>query len=202
MGRSNGYRPKVAVRKEVLEWRAKLAECRDDQWVRAGCIMDNITCLLGHSYGPMNGKIQPRACKFCKYYGHTRQWCKKRIVAEKAREERELNAMLEEDRRLFARVRESAATTVEPYDPTNTGQARTFDKLGIPYTIDPDCGPIVGVFGEPHHGEWTFDESGQLRYQARGPRGERPTRDKGDLPTRAVRATPAAAAAAARGFAA
>lgn len=161
MGRSNGYRPKAAVRKEVLEWRAKLAECRDDQWIKAGMIMDNITTLLGHSYGPMNGKIQPRACKYCKYYGHTRQWCKKRIVDEKARDERELNEILEEDRRFFAKVRESAPIASEPYDPTRTGQALTFDKLGIPYTIDPDCGPIVSLCQEPHYGKWTFKD-GQL----------------------------------------
>ena len=97
MGRSNGYRPKVAVRKEVLELRARLGELRDDQWQRASCIMQNITSLLGHDYGPMGGKIEPRACRFCHYYGHTRQWCPKRIAAEAKREEREYEKILKED---------------------------------------------------------------------------------------------------------
>lgn len=98
MARSNGYRPRAAVRTEVLALRAQLAELTDDQWMKASCIMQNITSLLGHTGGPMNGKIEPRACRYCRHYGHTRQWCKKRLAVLKAREERELDAIAAEDR--------------------------------------------------------------------------------------------------------
>jgi hypothetical protein len=161
MGRSNGYRPKAAVKKEVLLLRARLAECRDDQWVRAGKIMDHITALLGHSYGPMNGKIEPRACSYCKYYGHTRQWCKVRLADEQECEELELDRMLREDRQLFAKLREAPIATT-PYDPCKSGQARTFDELGMPFTIDPRVGAIVGAPGDQHYGKWTFDEKGRV----------------------------------------
>lgn len=98
MGRSNGYRPKAAVRDEVLALRAQLAMLTDDQWAKASCIMDNITGLLGHSGGPMGGKIEPRACKYCHYFGHTKQWCQVRIADEASREELAYKRLLAEDR--------------------------------------------------------------------------------------------------------
>lgn len=159
MGRSNGYRPKAAVRKEVLALRAKLAECRDYEWVKAGMIMEHITGLLGHSGGPMNGKIEPRVCRHCKYYGHTRQWCPKYKADVQAREEREIAELLEEDRCLFEKFKDVVRV---PYDPTKSGQALTFDEIAQPYTLSPYCGPIVGVRGEEHHGKWTFDEDGYV----------------------------------------
>lgn len=160
MGRSNGYRPKAAVRTEVLALRAKLAECRDDQWVKASMIMDNITTLLGYSGGPMHGKIEPRACKYCKYYGHTRQYCPKFKAAKERQLQREYEAILEEDQALFDQHREPVK--VAPYDPTKGGQALTFDELGMPYTINTHCGAIVGVRGDRHYGKWTFDEMGRV----------------------------------------
>lgn len=159
MGRSNGYRPKVAVRDEVLALRARLSECRDDQWVRATIIMDRITGLLGHSYGPMRGKIEPRSCRYCKYFGHTKQWCKVRIANEKAREEREIEAILREDQELKAKYGDAPAA--EPYEPTQSVQALAFDGLRIPYSLSPHgIGPVVGVPGEEHHGKWTFGGDG------------------------------------------
>ena len=160
MGRSNGYRPKAAVRQQVAKWRAKLAECTDDQWVKAQNIMDHITALVGIGAGPMNGKIIPRACRYCAYYGHTRQWCKKRIADVAAREAREAEAMLRQDEKLIELYRNKPKP--KPYDPTRSGQARTFDELGIPYTIDPDLGPMVGVRGGAHDGKWTFGGNGEV----------------------------------------
>jgi len=125
-------------------------------------IMDKITALLGHNYGPRNGKIEPRACRYCNYYGHTRQWCKKRTADDKVRYEYEADKLLEEDRKLFEKMRDAPTVVNEPYDPTKTGQAITFDKLGMPYTIDSHCGPIVGAPGDTHHGKWTFDKDGQV----------------------------------------
>lgn len=97
MGRSNGYRPKAAVRDEVLALRELLGTLRDDQWIKAGFVMQAITGLLGHGGGPSNGRIEPRACKYCKYYGHTRQWCKLRILHEEGREARYIAKILAED---------------------------------------------------------------------------------------------------------
>ena len=154
MGRSNGYRPKAAVREEVLHLRALLSECDYSQWQKASMIMAEITSLLGHSYGPMGGRIEPRACKTCGYFGHTRQHCPKR----KRMEEAAMDRILQEDAEHFA----SLADVEErpPYSPTKCGQALTFDELRMPYSVDPDLGPLVGVQGEVHRGKWTFDDQG------------------------------------------
>ena len=98
MGRSNGYRPKAAVREEVLALRARLEELQDDQWVKASYIMQEITGLLGHNSGPMGGKIEPRTCRYCHHFGHTHQWCKVRVARERERDERDAQRMLAEDR--------------------------------------------------------------------------------------------------------
>ena len=76
MGRSNGYRPNKANEEEVLRLRARLGKVRASEWQRAGCIMQQITSLIGKQGGPGNGMISPRACTGCGYYGHTKQWCK------------------------------------------------------------------------------------------------------------------------------
>ena len=87
MARSNGYRPRKAQREEVERLRKRLGKLRHSEWQRASCIMQEITALLGHQGGPGHGMIEPRSCAACGYYGHTKQWCKKRL----AREERERN---------------------------------------------------------------------------------------------------------------
>lgn len=97
MPRCNGYRPKAEVRDEVTELRARLAELTDDKWAQASSIMHKITLLLGHTGGPMGGKIEPRVCKYCKHYGHTRQWCKVRIAREQEQYDRECDALLAEE---------------------------------------------------------------------------------------------------------
>ena len=119
--------------------------------------MDCITSLIGKPLGPMNGKIEPRACKYCKYYGHTRQWCKKRILDQAVREQREIDAMLNEDNALIAKY-----IDFEPSYNYDDGQAQTFDDLHMPYTISPYVGPIVGARGAEHHGKWTFDTDGNV----------------------------------------
>ena len=145
MPRSYGYRAKAAVRKEVEYYRAQLNEVHAYDWQRAGMLMDNITALLGHGGGPSGNRIEPHACKYCKYYGHTKLWCKARIADEDA----EIERMLEEDRKLV--LRKAPERFCGP-----PAQAVTFDKLGIPYVIDPDIGPLVGKPGEQHAGKWTF----------------------------------------------
>lgn len=158
MGRSNGYRPTKDNKEEITWLRGKLADLDESDWVIAQRYMDRITQLLGHKYGPMGGKIEPRACRYCHYYGHTRQWCKKRKADEAAAEKRYIEAMLKEDKQLMERL--DNIETHTPYVATETAQARTFDALGMPYTIAPYCGPVVGAPGEIHSGKWTFDADG------------------------------------------
>jgi|AACY02.3.fsa_nt_gi hypothetical protein len=98
MPRSNGYRPKAAVKEEVMEWREKLSETKD--WRKAQSIMNILTCLMGHNGGPSRGMICPRACSYCGYYGHTKQWCKRRLAAVQRRYDRECDALLAEDAKL------------------------------------------------------------------------------------------------------
>ena len=75
MPRSKGYRPKKEVREEVMALRAKLCTLDSSRWAYAGTIMQEIAALCGNSTGPMGGQVCPRACKRCKYFGHTSQRC-------------------------------------------------------------------------------------------------------------------------------
>lgn len=158
MPRSNGYRPKKAVKEEVNYWRAKLSECDSSQWQKAGMIMDNITGLLEADLGPSRGKINPRACRYCGFYGHTRQWCD----VKKAADEAALDRMIRDGQNDLRKLREAHAVPTEPYDPAKGGQAREFDRLGMPWFLHESCGPIVGAPGQVHGGKWTFDESGYV----------------------------------------
>ena len=158
MGRCSGYRPKKAVRDEVLQWRWCLSTLTVDDWLKAQFIMNRITSLVGATGGPMGGVIEPRACRYCYYFGHTRHTCKKRIAVLEAIEAREMQAMLDEDHIHAAQFEDVIER--EPYDATKSGQARTFDQLGIPYTVSSWCGPIVGARGQAHIGKWTFDADG------------------------------------------
>lgn len=135
MGRSNGYRPKKEVRDEMLYWRAELAKCDSSQWVRANAIMTQITQLLGKYQGPGNGKIEPRACRWCGFYGHTRQWCPK----FKAAEEAAIDRLLKEDDALLSKPR----VTIQKYDPYTDCQAKTFKQLGLKFRVDPNLGAVL-----------------------------------------------------------
>ena len=87
MGRCSGYRPRNANRAEVEALRAQLNATRSDQWQKAKMLMDDITRILGHYGGPSGGGIVPRACKYCQYFGHTKQFCKKLERDARRREE-------------------------------------------------------------------------------------------------------------------
>ena len=133
--RSPGYRAKKQVAEQVACLREQLAQCHTGQWQRANHIMECIAELTGHSLGPSNGKIVPRACRHCKYYGHTRTNC----PVLRVHEEREMNEMLAEDEALRRREKVSRP----PYDPHETEQARFFRSRGIPYVIDPYVGALI-----------------------------------------------------------
>ena len=70
--------------------RAQLCVLRGNDWQRATAIMQRITALLGKR-GPSHGMVQPRQCTHCKYFGHTRQWCKRRKQVEEERIAAEIN---------------------------------------------------------------------------------------------------------------
>ena len=78
MGRSHGYRPTEANREQVEMLRAKLAGYKLHEWVKAHIVMQQITEILGHKAGPSGSSIEPRSCKYCGYFGHTRQHCQVR----------------------------------------------------------------------------------------------------------------------------
>lgn len=89
MGRSSGYRARKYCEDEVGQLRERLATLRGGEWMKAKLIMQSITLLLGHSGGPCGGNIAPRACRYCDYYGHTKQHCKRRIDDEQKELEQE-----------------------------------------------------------------------------------------------------------------
>lgn len=88
MGRSNGYRPTNANRAEVDALREQLNRTPGNKWRTADAIMQEITTLLGHKVGPGRGRIKPRACAVCDYFGHTKQWCPRRLEYERIAAER------------------------------------------------------------------------------------------------------------------
>lgn len=156
MGRSNGYRPTKAVRREVQALREELSKCHAYKWQRAGMIMQEIVHLLGHSSGPAGARIEPRACKYCKYYGHTRQWC----PARKADEERETEEMVQSDLAAREEILRNLSIPTEPYTPATGPQAQEFDRMHQPFTIRPYIGAIVGTIGDTHYGKWTYNTDG------------------------------------------
>lgn len=80
MPRSKGTRPKKAVRDQVLALKARLSELNTTQWAVAQCVFDQITSLCGVR-GPCHGKMVPRACRRCGYYGHTRTKCPREVFS-------------------------------------------------------------------------------------------------------------------------
>lgn len=88
MGRSNGYRATKKNAEQVAELRRQLSELRSDRWQQASHIMQCIVEITGGK-GPSGAMVEPRACKYCGYFGHTRQHCAKRLEAEEAANEKE-----------------------------------------------------------------------------------------------------------------
>ena len=145
MARSKGYRPRKEQREEVQRLRGLLSKLHHYQWQRANAIMDRIVELTGkESYGPSGSKIEPRACKYCRFYGHTKKYCPKRIAA--------LDAYYEEVKREDQLLRERATEKKEEYRPDDSWQAREFRRLEIPYVIDPTLGPMIASGFD--YGKW------------------------------------------------
>ena len=161
MARSKGYRPKKEVKDEVAELRTYLATLRESDWVKAGLIMQEIAQLVGRRLGPSNGRPTPRACRFCKYFGHTKQHC----PARKEAQDRELEQLAKECEAEDAEIR---ARPTPPPRPTTDCEIELNDKLGWPWRRDPDIGPIMINSRNAHlHkacGKWAWARSTDPRY--------------------------------------
>ena len=75
--------------------------------------MQQIIHTLGHRGGPSGGSVDPRACKYCDYFGHTKQYCPKRMADMRALEERADDAVLAEHQKLF-RTRRPHNAPIDP----------------------------------------------------------------------------------------
>lgn len=149
MGRGKGYRPTKATRKHVHFWRRELAKLRSDEWIKAGMIMQEIVRILGIEMGPGNGRIEPRVCSYCDYFGHTKLWCKKREAdladaeAHATKIVRRENDALERAVAAMQRRSEAIDTYLRDQCGGRHPQAAFFEDNGIPYRVDPDLGPIL-----------------------------------------------------------
>ena len=132
--------------------RAQLGELGGGEWQKARHVMRQITNLTGHKLGPMGANIDPRACKYCNFFGHTKRYCKVRAKDEKWLAERKqtkewIALELEREQR---HKREFEASQI-PY------QAMYYDESKLPYFMHPlGIGPIP-TFDESvaHVGKWT-----------------------------------------------
>ena len=87
--RSKGVRPKKAVRAQVNALKERLSAVKSYEWQRAQIIFDEM-CELCEVKGPSGGKMIPRACRTCDYYGHTSQHCPVQKARREQMTEREL----------------------------------------------------------------------------------------------------------------
>ena len=127
--RSKGYRARKDVREEVDALRAKLAKTHSHEWRKATCILENIAQLLGHTAGPNGSAIIPRSCRFCGYYGHSRQNCERQKAHDRLRDLKACEQMLREDAELRAGI---GPIDKRAYDPRIHGQAETFTGHSMP----------------------------------------------------------------------
>ena len=136
MGRSGGYRANKENFERVEELRARLGTLKCDKWQAAGAIMQEIVALTSNGSGPSGGRVEPRACKYCGFYGHTRQHCAKKERDKAAAYERECmidseeREQWEKERELRKRKRE------ECHWFQREKQSDWFDEWGIPWYKD------------------------------------------------------------------
>lgn len=84
----------------------------------------------------MGGKIEPRSCAYCHYFGHTKQHCAKRKRDEDAASDK----LIAEDLEWMEKLRRQR----EKRELGET-QAEYFDRVGVAYVRDPIVGPILCV---------------------------------------------------------
>ena len=139
MGKSSGYRSNKANKEEYDELRSELAKCHIRQWQKATAIMQRIVEVTGHKSGPSNSLIEPRACKYCGYYGHTRQHCKRR----KSNEEAEIDYVIRmNENERVERLKEKPKVLMWFQ---REKQEDWFEELGVKWERDPYVGPILSL---------------------------------------------------------
>lgn len=135
MARSKGYRAKKENEKEVSKLRKELSKLKYHDWQKATYIMQKITTLTGDWSGPSGGMIEPRACRYCQYFGHTRQFCKLRIRDEKEEIENEI-------RKDKLWREENLRKVEEKLVQEKNGQGDYFDSIGWAWVKDEYVGPL------------------------------------------------------------
>ena len=156
MARSSGYRANKENAERVAELRAKLSECRPHQWQRATCIMQEIAALTStHNTGsgPSGARVEPRACKYCGYFGHTKQHCQRRARDEEAACER---IMLQERQFQLEKQEQRQCNAVPKELPwyQRASQADWFDEMKVPWYRDKYVGPMPLWNEEGGEGKW------------------------------------------------
>ena len=73
-GKSKGYRINKQNREQMEYLRSELSKCHRSDWQIASVIFQDIRILSGNKQF-MHSFAQPRSCKFCGYFGHTKQHC-------------------------------------------------------------------------------------------------------------------------------
>lgn len=161
MARSSGYRANKESAARVAELRAKLGECNYSQWQRASCIMQEIAALTStHNTGsgPSNARVEPRACKYCGYYGHTKQHCQKRERDEEASEEAAYQRMMLQERQYQLEKEEQRQRYAAPKELPwyqRASQADVYDEMKVPWYRDKWVGPMVVSPGKDGgQGKW------------------------------------------------
>ena len=130
--------------------RRELAKCSSEQWIKANAIMRSLTLAMNKRGGPMGGVIQPRVCKHCGFFGHTKQHCSKRKHDEAEAIDREIK----EDKAERDAYAKRAAERL--YSRENVGRessADMFDRMGIEWDWHPaGIGPFPKWYLEERAG--------------------------------------------------
>ena len=149
MGKSSGARPKKAVAEEVAVLRELLNKLTSSEWQRAYAVFDKIAELCGH-LGPMGGGSHPRSCRYCGYYGHTKEFCERRKRAVEWEDERRLKVMRTESEAMRMEVQQARKA-----DPAWAAELRDLDAR---YRRAMDEGGCEGCLRE---GDWPCGECEQ-----------------------------------------
>tara|TARA_R100000951_G_scaffold114647_1_gene120069 strand:- start:281 stop:673 length:393 start_codon:yes stop_codon:yes gene_type:complete len=121
--------------------------------------MQDIVRVAGKQTGPSGSMVEPRACKYCGYYGHTRQHCQTRLRDEEASAEayvlqwQQEQMQLQEERDKWKR---DEAKELPWYQ--RESQEAWFDELGVPWYRDKHVGALPLSPGKDGaQGKWVWD---------------------------------------------
>ena len=122
-----------AKREAIAPLRERLGKLRADEWQKANIIMQDIVSISGRK-SKIGGQICARVCRGCGYFGHSKEYCPKRVE----REQREMEAEMRAEERRKERLRERELRVK-----TGRTQADILDDMGLPWYRDEYVGPLV-----------------------------------------------------------